>query len=358
MLFGALILPMALSAAAQAPAVAPARGVEVIDEAGRRVTIPADVGRIVSLAPSLTETIYALELQDRLVGDTDYCDYPPQAQAKAHVGGPMNPNLEEVVALHPDLVLATRQGNRLETVEALTRLGIVVYATDPKSVEEVIESTRRLAGVLGARERGEALALELHARLAEIRRRVSAQPARRVFFVVWADPLISIGKSTFLADALRWAGAESVVETAQDWPRLSIEELIRQQPEYLVFSSTHFEEASRTVEDLRERAGWRSLGALRERRIAVVSDAVNHPSPRLVDAIEQLARQLHPGVFAPQNENPGGEKRNSKLETRNSLGLQGLPGAHQRISDFKFRVSNFHPGFLPALSPEASRCAR
>jgi iron complex transport system substrate-binding protein len=307
-IFLVVALPV-ICLAAQTTAPALDRGLEVIDDFGRRVTLPQEAQRIVSLAPSLTETMYALELQDRLVGDTDYCDYPPQAQTKPHVGGPMNPNLEQVVSLHPDLVLATRQGNRLETVEALTRLGIPVYATDPKSVEDVIESTRRLADVLGAHPQGEALEHSLHVRLAEIRRRVRAEAARRVFFVVWADPLISIGKTTFLADALRWAGAESVIETTQDWPRLSIEEVVRQQPEYLIFSSTHFEEASRTVDDLRTRAGWRALDAIRDRRIVVVSDAVNRPSPRLVDAIEQLARQLHPEAFAPERENPGTRKR-------------------------------------------------
>ena len=330
------IPPPAQESAAGAPLRSARPAVDVVDEVGRRVTIPGEVRRIVTLAPSLTETIYALELQDRLVGDTDYCDYPPEAQAKPHVGGPMNPNAERIVSLHPDLVLATRQGNRLETVEALTRLGLPVYATDPKSVDEVIESARRLGAVLGARERGEALALELRARLAEIKRRIGAQPARRVFFVVWPDPLISIGKNTFLADALRRAGAESVVETAQDWPRLSIEEVIRQQPEYLVFSSSHFEEASRTVEDLRERAGWRALEAIREHRIAVVSDAVNRPSPRLVDAIEQLARQLHPEAFAPGSDKPGGEKGKTKFAT--------LPP-----------LAHFP---RPSITAEGARCAR
>ena len=336
---------------------ATARSSEVIDEAGRRVTIPAEVRRIVSLAPSLTETVYALELQDRLVGNTDYCDYPPQAQTKAHVGGPMNPNLEQIVSLHPDLVLATRQGNRLETVEALTRLGLAVYATDPKSVEEVIESARRLGAVLGVPERGEALAAGLHARLEQIRRRVSAQPARRVFFVVWPDPLISIGKNTFLADALRWAGAESVVETTQDWPRVSIEEVMRQQPEYLVLSSAHFEEASRTVEELRERAGWRSLDALRERRVAVVSDAVNRPSPRLVDVIEQLARRLHPEAFDPDP-----EKGKSKFANRNSKFTAARPAGFLAKVNFDSRFSNFAFGSSPGLSAEAARevtpCAR
>jgi iron complex transport system substrate-binding protein len=292
---------------------APPQAREVVDEFGRPVTIPANLRRIVSLAPSLTETVYALEAQDRLVGVTDYCDYPAEAQSKQHVGGTINPNLEQIVSLHPDLVLATRQANRLETVEALTRLGIAVYATDPKSVDDVIESTRRLGSVLGASERGEILALELRARLEDIKHRVATQPARRVFFVVWPDPLISIGRNTFLADALRRAGAQSVVETSQDWPRLSIEEVIHQQPEFLVFSATHFEEAAHTVEELSGRAGWRSLEAIRNQRIAIVSDAVNRPSPRLVDAIQQLARQFHPRAF---EEKPKIDKGNSNLMAR------------------------------------------
>jgi iron complex transport system substrate-binding protein len=349
-LIAALFAALTLSAAAQIST--PTQSSEVIDEVGRRITIPAEARRIVSLAPSITETIYALEAQNRLVGVTDYCDYPPQAQSKQHIGGPINPNLEQIVTLHPDLVIATRQGNRLETVEALTRLGIPVYATDPKSVEEVIESTRRLGGILGARERGEALALELRARLAEIRRRVSAQPPRRVFFVVWADPLISIGKNTFLADALRRAGAESVVETTQDWPRLSIEEVLRQQPEYLVFSSTHFEEAARTVEDLRERPSWRALDAIRDRRIAVISDAINRPSPRLVDAIEQLARQLHPEMFTREP-----EKGKSKLVENMPPALK----APMSRANFEFRVSNFDlssPIQLASAAREGTPCAR
>jgi iron complex transport system substrate-binding protein len=351
-LIASLFAALALPAAAQISTPAPAQSSEVIDEVGRRITIPAEARRIVSLAPSITETIYALEAQNRLVGVTDYCDYPPQAQSKQHIGGPINPNLEQIVTLHPDLVIATRQGNRLETVEALTRLGIPVYATDPKSVEEVIESTRRLGGILGARERGDALALELRARLAEIRRRVAAQPPRRVFFVVWADPLISIGKNTFLADALRRAGAESVVETTQDWPRLSIEEVLRQQPEYLVFSSTHFEEAARTVEDLRERPSWRALDAIRDRRIAVISDAINRPSPRLVDAIEQLARQLHPETFTREP-----EKGKSKLVENMRPALT----APMSRANFEFRVSNFElssPIQLASAAREGTPCAR
>ena len=192
-----------------APRVEPAISapLEVTDETGRRVAVPQPVRRIISLAPSVTETLYALGAQERLVADTDYCDYPPEAQRKPKVGGAINPNLEQVVALKPDLVVVTRQLNRRETVEALERLGIAAYATDPRTVEGVLASTARLAEVIGAREQGEALVAALRARLEELKRRLSGRSPRRVLFVVWHEPLITIGRETFLADALRWAGA-------------------------------------------------------------------------------------------------------------------------------------------------------
>jgi len=275
---------------------------EVTDEVGRRVVVPVPVQRIVSLAPSLTETVYALGVQERLMGVTDYCDYPPETKTKPRVGGPVQPNLEQVVALQPDLVLATRAINRRETVEALERLGIAVYATDPRTVEGVLESMRRLGKVIGAREQGEALVAALRARLEGLKRRLAGRPATRVLFVVWLEPLISIGQKTFLADALNWARAESVLETTQDWPRINLEEVVRLQPEYLVFASSHGETPEDTLDQLHARPGWRSLNAVQHRHIAVISDAINRPAPRLVDAIEQVARQLHPEAFSEKRE--------------------------------------------------------
>ncbi len=134
---------------------------EVTDEAGRTIRIPLAPSRIISLAPSLTETIYALGLQDRLVGDTDYCDYPPDAQKKPKVGGGINPNLEVIASLHPDLVLVTNSFNRLDTVRALDTLGIPSYDVDPHTVTEIISSTEKLADILGVPDTGKNLANEL-----------------------------------------------------------------------------------------------------------------------------------------------------------------------------------------------------
>ena len=209
---------------------------DVVDEAGRTVRVPQPVQRIVSLAPSLTETIYALGLQDRLVGDTDYCDYPPDAQKKTKVGGAINPSLEQIVALRPDLVLVTKSLNLIETVNALDNLGISSYGTDPHTVQEIISSTERLAGVLGVPEAGATLGADLERHLADLQQRLNGLPPRRVLFIVWSDPLISVGKGTFIADAMRLAGATSIVDSAQDWPHMSLEEVVRLQPEFLVFA--------------------------------------------------------------------------------------------------------------------------
>ncbi len=297
----ALLLLGALDASAQAtPPVPPSQPAtrDVVDEMGRTVHIPISPTRIVSLAPSLTETVYALGLQDHLVGDTEFCDYPVEAQKKPKVGGIINPNLEEIASLHPDLVLVTKSINRLDTVRALDTLGIPSYATsDPHSVAEIISSTQKLADLLGVSEAGKSLTEELQGRLAALQTKLAAVPPRRVLFIVWSEPLISAGKDTFIADALREAGGISIVQLSQDWPQISLEQVVHLQPDYLVFAASHSESAARDFDALASRPGWRLLDAVRNRHFAVISDAVNRPAPRIVSAIEELARQLHPEVF-------------------------------------------------------------
>jgi iron complex transport system substrate-binding protein len=273
----------------------------VSDETGRSVRVPVPVRRVVSLSPNLTESLYALGMDDLLVGDTDYCDYPPAAMKKHKVGGAVNPSLEEIASLKPDLVLVTKL-NRLDTVQELERLGIAAYATDPHTVDDIRSSLRRLADILGNPAAGEALDRELLQQETSLRQRLRNAAPIRVLFVVWTDPLISVGRHTFIADALVHAGAVSVVESSQDWPQMSLEEIVRLQPEYLVFASGHSEAVSRDVEALARRPGWEQLEAVKHRRFAVISDAVNRPAPRLFTAVEDLARQLHPEAFAEKSE--------------------------------------------------------
>ncbi len=305
----AVLLPILALPAGQALAGAPAcpssnlqraepRSSRVVtDDVGRRVKIPASVDRIVSLAPNLTETLYALGLGERIVGDTTYCDVPPEAKTKPHVGAPVNPSIEAIVAQRPDLVFATTAINRPETVDALDHLGIPVYTTDPHTVRGMIDSIGRIADLVGAEQQGATLMARLNARLESLQERLAGRPRVSVFFVVGLDPLITIGQKTFIADALSWAGARSVVVSTRNWPEFSFEGLAHLQPEYLIFSASYPGEGAVSGEGLRSRPIWKDLRAVQQGHVVIVSDEIDRPDPGLIDAIEQLARDLHPDAF-------------------------------------------------------------
>lgn len=273
-------------------------GRAVTDETGRHMTIPANVRRIVSLAPNLTEIVYDLGASDRLVGDTNVCDTPPQAKSKPHVGNPQDPSLEAIVALHPDLVLATASINVPETADTLLKLGIAVYTTYPHTVREMLDSVSEIGSLIGANEQGDALKASLRARLDALQSKLADRPLAHVLFLVWATPPMSIGANTFIADALRWAGAESILVTDQNWPQPSFEEILKIQPDYIVLTADHEGDTSGAAQ-LRDNPDWKGLMAVRLNRIVTVSDKFDRPSPGLVDAIEQLAHDLHPEAFLP-----------------------------------------------------------
>jgi iron complex transport system substrate-binding protein len=309
-----MIAPLALCGAAT-PQATPrenrtvsASRIEVKDEMDRVVRIPQPVRRIVSLAPSVTETLFALGLGDRLVADTDFCDYPAEAKRKKHIGGTVNPNIEAVAALHPDLVVASREINRQDSVRSLERLGLAVYVTDPQTVEQVLTSTERLGDLLDAFDAARSLTANLHRRLTEVQQRIAGLPAKNVLMVVWLDPLMSVGRNTFMDDALRRAGARSVIDSPQSWPTIDLEQVVRLQPEYLIISNDNPRQVQRELAEFKQRPGWRRLEAVRNRRFIVISEGLSHPSPRLVDGIEQLARALYPAEFtadaAPGDEKP------------------------------------------------------
>jgi len=283
--------------AAPVPAPAPKSTAQFTDELGRKVTVATDVRRIVSLAPNLTETVYALGLQERLAGDTDYCDYPKEATAKPHVGGPMNPSIEAIVALRPDLVLATTSINRVETVAALERVGIAVYVSDPHSIEGLLAGIRKIADISGAGGSGKLLVDDLQARLNSLQASLRGRTPSRVLFIVWSSPLISVGQGTFIADALKFAGAESVVKSSKNWPEMSMEEVVRLQPEYLIFARGHDDPDAGNLDALRKRPVYRDLKPVREGHVVSVSDSIDRPAPRMIDAIEELAHELHGHAF-------------------------------------------------------------
>jgi iron complex transport system substrate-binding protein len=158
-------------------------------------------------------------------------------------------------------------------------------------------------------------------RLGELERHLGPLPPKRVLFVVWTQPLISVGKHTFIADALRRAGAMSIVDSEQDWPQVSLEEVAHLQPDFLVFADSHSDSSTSAVEVLATLPGWSIVEAVSKHRVAVIGEAVNRPAPRIVSAIEDLARQLHPDAFVekPDSSKEKIEKENPPPKDRPAL---------------------------------------
>jgi iron complex transport system substrate-binding protein len=261
------------------------------------VAVPVRVRRVVSLAPNITDILYALGVGGKIAGITNFATVPKCSAPKPSVGYPIQPSIENIVSLKPDLVLVSKTINRLDTVESLDRLGIPVYATDTRTVKGMLATIGSVARLVGAGQAGAALRKRLERRLNALRERLAGRKPKRVLFVEWEDPLITTGRDTFLADALRWAGAESVVNLRENWPHVSLEAIVYLQPDDLIFPASSGGTASEIRRALLRRPGWKELKALQQGRVLVVSDAINRPSPELVDAIEELARELHPAAF-------------------------------------------------------------
>lgn len=280
-------------------AIPPARAATMPDMLGRPVAVPDGPLRLVSLAPSLTEIVFALGRGDWLVGVTEFCDYPPAARSKPRIGGSMTPNLERVVQVRPDVVLATAEGNPRDKVAELTRLGIPVFAVKPDGYAGILASIRTLGHLLRAEAEAAALSQEMERRTAAIRRAVGGRPRPRVLYLVWADPLIAAGPSTFIHDLIGMAGGENVVrERAVPYPRLSWEEVLASAPE-VILVATQMGGGDRPLNGGSWNA-WQSIPAVRSGRIlSIPGDTIHRPGPRVVDGLERLARAIHPEAFLP-----------------------------------------------------------
>jgi iron complex transport system substrate-binding protein len=265
----------------------------VKDQTGRMVNVPENPLRLVSLAPNITEIVYALGLGDELVGDTDNCDFPPEAKSKPHVGTMVNPSLERIVALKPDLALGTPEANRRETADQLERLGIPVYGVTASTLHGTVASIEDLGKVLGRAAEATRLVAQMQARIDRVENRIKAQPEPRVLFVVWYRPLITVGPHTFIADVIRAAGGIPIgADLKGEWPRLTLEELLPLNPDVILFPKT--ESFSPSLKEFRGLPGWKDLRAVKDGRMYFVSETIERSGPRLVDALEELANILHP----------------------------------------------------------------
>jgi iron complex transport system substrate-binding protein len=266
------------------------------DQTGRRVMIDAPPRRIVSLVPSVTEILFAIGAQDLLVGVTDFCDYPPAARQKQSVGGMLAPSLETIVALKPDLVVATTAGNREETFTQLAALHVAVYVVNPTRVTDVLDLITQLGALTGREPAAAALRASLAARIDAVSARVKTLPRPRVLYVLWPDPLIVPGRGGLVSELLLLAGGDSVTADAgEPYPRVSLEAAIARAPEVIILAS-HGSGQGRMARQMWER--FSSLPAVKDGRLYTADGNLLHRyGPRMVDGLEQLARLIHPEAF-------------------------------------------------------------
>jgi iron complex transport system substrate-binding protein len=274
----------------------PAAAFSARDMLGREVALAAPPARIVSLVPSVTEILYALGADARVVGVTDFCDYPPAARRKPSVGGMINPNLEAVVALRPDVVIATTEGNREETFAQLERFGIPTYLVVAHRVRDVTDLIARLGALTGRVDAAGPLLARIERRVAAVTSAVAPRPRLRVLYVLWPEPLIVPGRQALVTELIGLAGGESVTAGAADaYPRLSLEAAVAKAPEVIILAN-HGGQTGPIDEEK-----WRrltSLRAVRSGRLQRVDGNLLHRyGPRVADGLAELARAIHPEAF-------------------------------------------------------------
>jgi iron complex transport system substrate-binding protein len=264
------------------------------DGINRKVAIVKHPTRIISLAPDVTETLYLLGAQDRLIGNTIWCTWPEAAKHKPKIGDLLNPNYEMILAAKPDLVIASTAGNQEGSVLKLVSLGLPVYVSAPRSVEKIFHSVEELARITDCAAQGAQLLAQMKARLDKVQQRIAGLPPVRSFFITWFDPLLAPGKDTFENEVIGLAGVISITANInQFYPRYSLEQVLVNNPD-VILTVKH---ASDPIPDLKKMAGWKNLRAVKQGKVYFLGEFLQHPSPLFLDGVEELAQKLHPERF-------------------------------------------------------------
>jgi iron complex transport system substrate-binding protein len=297
----------ATAARATSAAVTPATAVPavetqtIVDSLGRNVSIPMTPRRIVSLAPSVTEILFAVGAGPQVVGDTKFCNYPAEAQALPKIGGftAKTISVEAIVDLTPDLVIAGTASQK-PVVEALEKLNLPVLVLAPDSFEAVYAGIEQTGAVTGHTEEAETVVAQMRQRVAMVTAKVASVPADQrpaVFWEVFDEPLTTAGPNTFIGQMIQLAGATNIFEDAQEhYPQVSAELVVERDPDVILGPST--QSAKLTPELIAQRPGWSNLTALRKKRVYLLDGEItSRAGPRLADGLEALAKALYPELF-------------------------------------------------------------
>ncbi|MHB9131592.1 MAG: ABC transporter substrate-binding protein [Armatimonadota bacterium] len=313
-LAGVLLLPNQLFRKSAKP---PAKGIPattkatfpltVVDTRKQQVTITQKPARIISLAPNVTEILFAVGAGDRVVADTTYCDYPAAAAKLTKVGGYTNPDIEKITTLAPDLILAAR-GTPQEVFTRLQKLGMTVVVIDEITLGEVARDIRLVGQVTGAGVKAEQVAAELESQQQTVVERTKNLPEAkrpRTLFLFEPGTLFSVGPGSHIDELIRLGGGRNIAaKTNTAWPQLSMETVVSLDPEVILISGMVGKDKMTTEKALAiflSKPQWRSVSAVKNGRVAILDDdSVVRPGPRLFKGLSEVAAALHPELF------PGG----------------------------------------------------
>ncbi len=244
--------------------------------------------RIISLAPSTTEILFAAGLGENVVGVTLFCDYPAEAKSKPKIGGMSNPSLEAVVSMRPDIVIMTTDGNPKEFREKLHALNIRTYVFDSLTLPELPEGIRKMGVFLDEKKRFDTLARDIEQRMKGLKKDRAGE-GKRVLFIIWPEPLIVAGPETAVDDAINLLGAFNIAGSAAGrYPKYSLEAIFRESPDFIfIGKGKGMEDVSRGV--LKKLA---AVPAVKSGKVFYVGDSLFRLGPRTVDGVEELAEYI------------------------------------------------------------------
>lgn len=260
---------------------------EVTDDLGRMVKIPVNIERAVSLAPNLTENIFAVGAGDRLVGVTTFCNYPPEAEKIPKVSDTQTPNMEAIIALKPSVVFVSTASQLENFTRILEQQNIAVFVTNPQNLEDVLRNLKRLGELFEKNDKAEKLIAGLENRVKAVEEKVSGKQKIRVFVQIDKDSLYTIGKDSFITDLINRAGGESVTkDVATAYPKLSKETALALNPDAIILSES--------PNNLEPNEVFKNSNAVKNGKVFKINaDIISRPAPRIVDALEQIANALH-----------------------------------------------------------------
>jgi iron complex transport system substrate-binding protein len=268
----------------------------VTDEISRSVNITPAPQRIVSLAPGITETLYELGLDDKIAGVTSYCNWPPRARQKPRIGGFTNPSIEKIVSLKPDLIIATADGNRKDTVNQLERIGLPVYVTNPSDTDKILKSILHIGEITNRMDIAKKLVEKLRKRLNNITAQTQNKSKPRVFFQIGLEPVITAGGRTLINEAIGRAGGINIAgsDTAR-YPRYSAEGIMAGSPDIILFAPMANDKEFVVVKKFWGQ--FPGIPAVKNNKIYPINtDLISRASPRIFDAIETMALIFHPDI--------------------------------------------------------------